>query len=107
MKTILAKSLPFLALLPVATANFDIYWVRSGGNGISANLKHYGLLKGGPSCDDAWDSTTWPDKDDVSSDLGVRCSDDDDAHGCRGSASPSIISEVEIHVNNDGYHWSK
>jgi hypothetical protein len=107
MKTSLVKALPFLALLPAATANFDVYWVRSGGNGISANIKAYGLLKGQPSCDDAWDSTIWPDKDDVSGGLGVRCSDDDDAHACRGTASPSLISELEMHINDDGYHFSK
>lgn len=105
MKTISAAAL--FALVPAALANFDIYYKLSGGNGIGANIRRFGFFNGEPSCDEAKDSTIWPEKDDLSSDFGVRCKADGDSKACFGSASPSGIEEFEIRINEDGYHWSK
>ena len=107
MKTAFAATIPMLAVLPAAMANFDMYYTLSGGNGISANLRHFSFFNTDPSCSEAQDATIWPMESDLSGEFGVRCSDGGDSKACFGSKSPSDIEEVEMRFNEDGYHWSK
>jgi hypothetical protein len=107
MKLTQSTLLSIMAVLPAAMADFDIYYTRSGGNGISANIAGYQFLSGDPSCDDGWNSQIWGQKDDVSGDnYGVRC-DQDSEKSCVGISSPSGVSEMEMNIDGGEYHFSK
>jgi hypothetical protein len=107
MKFTQSTLISIFAVIPAAMADFDIYATSSGGNGISANIAGYNFLSGDPSCDEAWNSQIWGQKDDVSGDkYGVRC--EQDSHGaCAGMSSPSGVTEMEINIDGGEYHFSK
>jgi opacity protein-like surface antigen len=48
MKAFSAGALSFVALLSAAQANFDVYWVQSGGNGVGGNFFHYSVTRPSP-----------------------------------------------------------
>jgi hypothetical protein len=90
------------AFLQVVAADFDIYRVGIGGNGISGNGEGWQVYADGANCDNALDWYFRDTKD--ASGYGVRCEGD----GCSRSGNVNIndITVLEMNFGN-GNHWSK
>lgn len=103
MKFSQATIVAFAALLKVSKADFDIYWSKVGGNGISPNMDSWNIVDSDADCDALGDATMWRGSDDVSGDKwGVRCKGK-----CATDADPEDIKEIELNLNYDDHHWSK
>jgi hypothetical protein len=104
MKYAAVTTIALAALLQAANANFDLYRVGIGGDGISGNAEGWHVYEGEPSCDQALD-WIWRDSEDVSGGkYGVRCEGD----GCpRSDVDLSLIEVVEMNFNREEHHWSK
>lgn len=93
---------PLLALVPVCTANFDIYmnnaWTVQGGS------TGWTIFEADPPCGQVNNAIIYGNYGDVSgSYIGVRCVGD-----CFPSNRPDGIQVLEMHFNNNPlYHWSK
>jgi hypothetical protein len=92
-----------MALLPATViANFDIY---SGSDfAWDTAFEMWQIFEAEPSCDDAYNSPLYFNKDDVSGGrIGVRCEGD----GCF-EQDPSKIDILEMNFDDDPiWHWSK
>ncbi|KAM0325156.1 hypothetical protein ACHAQA_007695 [Verticillium albo-atrum] len=88
-------------LLPVATANFDIYAAGVNGNGIGGDAWGFQVYDTPPGCSDVHD-WIWAKRDDVSSARGIRCKGE-----CGSSTSGMVPSNVdELEMNFGDYHWT-
>jgi hypothetical protein len=90
------------ALLQTVAADFDIYRVGIGGNGISGNVEGWQVYQDGANCDNKLD-WLWSDTKDASG-YGVRC----EGGGCArsGDVDAADITVLEMNFRN-GNHWSK
>ncbi|GJC91479.1 hypothetical protein CH63R_01455 [Colletotrichum higginsianum IMI 349063] len=92
---------PLLALVPVCTANFDIYmnnaWTVQGGS------TGWTIFEADPPCGQVNNAIIYGNYGDVSgSYIGVRCVGD-----CFPSNRPDGIQILEMHFNNNPlYHWT-
>ncbi|KAL2066782.1 hypothetical protein VTL71DRAFT_2854 [Oculimacula yallundae] len=80
---------------------FDIY--RGSDYVWDSSAETWQIFPAEPSCDDAWKSPLYYDRDDVSSSYnGVRCED-----GCDESDPGEItILEMKFHEKNPSLHWT-
>ena len=102
MKYLLTTLAATASLLSAVTADFEIYRVGIGGNGITENVEGWQVYQDEANCDTVLD-WIWPDTDDASG-RGVRCEGDGGCGRSEGSAS----SEIEVlEMNFVGYHWSE
>ena len=92
-------------VLPLVSANFDVYYVRqvtfqSGANVI---LEGFAIFGNDPSRDDVGRAKFWQKKSDVSgSKADFRCA----GSGCFLYGEPGNIDQMEMNFGN-GYHFSK
>jgi hypothetical protein len=99
----------FFALLPLATANFDVYYVLSifnCGFGQCPVIRDvFYIFDSDPDCAEVTKNPGWGSEDDVSGNkVGVRCK----GRGCWDAADPSGVDLMEMHfTNNPIFHWSK
>jgi len=101
MKYLLTTLAATAALLSAVTADFEIYRVGIGGNGITPNFENWQVYQDEANCDTVMD-WGWPDTDDASS-RGVRC----EGNGC-GRSEGSASRDIEVlEMNFVGYHWSE
>ena len=101
MKYLLTTLAATASLLSAVTADFEIYRVGIGGNGITENVEGWQVYQDEANCDTVLD-WIWPDTDDASG-RGVRCEGD----GC-GRSDDDDPANIEIlEMNFEGYHWSK
>jgi hypothetical protein len=95
--------LALVALMPTSTkANFDIYVGQDFAWDTPYNT--WQIFEAEPSCNDAWNSPLYFDRDDVSHWDGVRC----DGKGCKNNY-PSQVKTLEMAFTHSHpvYHWSK
>lgn len=101
MKYLITTLAATAALLSAVTADFEIYRVGIGGNGITANVEGWQVYQDEANCDTVLD-WIWPDTEDASG-RGVRCEGD----GC-GRADDDDPANIEVlEMNFEGYHWSE
>ncbi|KAF2868136.1 hypothetical protein BDV95DRAFT_158257 [Massariosphaeria phaeospora] len=104
MKPISLTAVVLTALLQAVNADFNLYRVGIGGDGITGNSEGWQVYQDNAGCDNELD-WIWRESDDVSGgQYGVRCEGD----GCeRGSDSnPSDIDLVEMNFDSDEHHWT-
>ncbi|KAI4622789.1 uncharacterized protein J4E87_005882 [Alternaria ethzedia] len=100
MKYLLTTLAATASLLSAVTADFEIYRVGIGGNGITENVEGWQVYQDEANCDTVLD-WIWPDTDDASG-RGVRCEGD----GC-GRSDDDDPANIEIlEMNFEGYHWT-
>jgi hypothetical protein len=106
MKYTATTTIALATLLQAVHANFDLYRVGVGGNGITGNGEGWQVYEEQASCDGALD-WYWVDSGDVSGGkYGVRCNGNG---GCArsGEADSSDIDVVEMNFNREEHHLSK
>jgi hypothetical protein len=100
--------LSLAALLTAVHADFEIYQVGIGGNGITGNAEGWQVYQDEANCDTVLE-WIWRDSDDVSGGkYGVRCEGDGCERGWEWSDhDPANIDIMEMNFNRDEHHWSK
>jgi hypothetical protein len=99
-----------LGLLPLASANFDLYYTRTTyANPIPGSPLHndgWQIFTNDPTCDQVINDKFYLAKNDVSGDkVGVRCVGD-----CQIGGAPEDMTTIEMNFRsgpNPVYHFSK
>lgn len=106
MKLSLLISSLCLGLLPLVSANFDLYYHRSSFPHSTGILNYDGwqIFTSDPSCKQVKSYKVFLNKSDVSSKIGIRCK----GRGCKIDGKPEDMTEVEMHFRDKPlYHFSK
>ena len=93
-------------LLPLTTANFDLYWDQSSDGLNPPSDVGMSFFANDPDCNTVEDAYYWAKLGDVSGGKeGVRCKGD----GCCRSCDPGEIEvlEMNFHGGDPVYHWSE
>jgi hypothetical protein len=98
------------ALLPAATANFDVYAVHTyeyGSGQGQYNWYGYSIFQNDPRKDDVNKARGWNRLDDVSGGhTGIRCKDN--GSGCGVQNNPDGVQQMEMNFGtNPVWHWSE
>jgi len=96
-------------LLPVVVADFMLYQVGIGGNGIVDNVNGWQVYQDEANCHNVLD-WLWPWSKDVSGDkFGIRCEGNGCPRGWPGQQDrdPANIDIVEVNFARADHHWSK
>lgn len=108
MKITTTAIISLAAFLSTVKADFELYQVGLGGNGISANVEGWQVYQNEANCDTAL-NWIWRDSKDVSGNkFGVRCEGDGCTRGgVNGDKDPANIDVTEMNFNRGDFHWSK